>query len=87
MAVKLLGAMILETLPNVQSLSADEKAILAQELLDELNAPAVSVDQEAAILDVLNRRFEDYRRNASEGSSWGDVRARLKEKTGASWRK
>jgi len=79
--------MILETLPDVQLLSEDEKAVLAEELLDELNAPKLLPDQERAILDVLNERFEAFRSGKIAGSSWAEVRARLQEKTGASWQK
>ncbi len=79
--------MILDTLPEVQSLSMDEKTVLANELLDELNAPPVCASQEGAILDVLNERYEAYREGNNSGANWAEVRARLQEKTGASWRR
>tara|TARA_Y100001934_G_scaffold273522_1_gene363980 strand:- start:347 stop:502 length:156 start_codon:yes stop_codon:yes gene_type:complete len=50
--------MILDTLPEVESLSDEKKLILTQELLDELHAPEVSPEQDEAVLEVLNARFE-----------------------------
>ena len=79
--------MILETLPEVQALTHEEKMILTLELLEELNAPPASSDQEAAILEVLNARHEAYLRSPSTVSSWEEARARLQAKTGATWRK
>ncbi|MGB0580624.1 MAG: addiction module protein [Limisphaerales bacterium] len=79
--------MVLETLPEVKSLSAEQKLILTQELLDELHAPAMSPEQDQAILEVLDARFEAYQADPSTGSTWQEVRARLREKTGASWQK
>lgn len=79
--------MLLDTLPHVQSLTRQEKTILAQELLDDLNAPDVAAVQDAAILEVLEARLRSYRENPAAASSWEDARERLREKTGASWRK
>lgn len=79
--------MILDTLPDVQKLTPEEKTPLAEELLDELNAPKLSDDQDKAILEVLNERMEAYRAGNMTGSSWSEVRERLRVKTGASWQK
>jgi len=79
--------MILENLPEVQSLTAEEKSILTQELLDELNAPEIRAEQEGAILELLNARYELFRSDPATASSWEEARDRLREKTGASWRK
>ena len=77
--------MIIETLPDIQNLTKSEKEVLARELLDELNAPETSPDQDAAILDLLNQRYEAYISGEEEVSSWKEVQSRLKAKTGASW--
>ncbi len=78
--------MILDRLPEVQALSREEKAVLTQELLDDLNAPTISGEQESAILEVLNARFEAYRSDPSTALPWVEVRERLIARTGASWR-
>lgn len=52
--------MIIETLPDVQTLSKSDKEVLARELLDELNAPETSPSQDAAMLELLNQRYEAY---------------------------
>lgn len=81
--------MILDQIPEIQALSREKKEILAQELLDDLNAPKLSPDQEAAMLDVLNSRYNAYRENpeSSIAGKWSEVKGRLAEKTGASWQK
>jgi putative addiction module component (TIGR02574 family) len=79
--------MILETLPDVQKLTADEKIILAEELLDDLNAPNLSGSQEMAILQVLNERLDAFSKGRTPASSWEEVQNRLREKTGAPWRR
>lgn len=77
--------MIIETLPDVQTLSKSDKEVLARELLDELNAPETSPAQDSAMLELLNQRYEAYISGVETTSSWKDVQARLKKKTGASW--
>ena len=79
--------MLIEKFPELRALSLEEKSILTQELLDDLNAPVLTDEQEAGIIEVLNRRFEAYQAEPSTASSWGEVRKRLQEKTGASWQK
>ena len=79
--------MILERFPDVQSLSTEEKQILAEELLDDLNAPILTPGQDEAILEVLNARFAAFQEAPGSASSWEDARNRLQNQTGASWRK
>lgn len=80
--------MILEQFPDLQSLTRQDKEVLTQELLDDLNAPDLDAGQDAAILDLLTSRYERYCA-AQEGqtASWSEARDRLQEKTGASWQK
>ena len=72
-------------IPAVKALSDEQKSILTQELLDELNAPQVSGECESAVLEVLNARYEAYRNAPSTASSWEAVKERLRQKTDASW--
>lgn len=69
--------MILETLPNVSSLSREEKWQLAGELWDELlpeSTPAI----DDAIEKLIQARMETYRQNPESASSWAAVKERLK---------
>lgn len=52
--------MVLETLPEVQSLSRSDKEALASELLDELHAPETTDSQDAALLELLDQRYQAY---------------------------
>jgi putative addiction module component (TIGR02574 family) len=79
--------MVLDTLPAVKALSDEQKSILTQELLDELNAPQVSDECELALLEMLNARYEAYSMDPSTASSWEAVKERLRQKTGASWQR
>jgi hypothetical protein len=79
--------MIIDKIPEIRALSREEMSILTQELLNELNAPKCSDEQDRSILDVLNQRFADFQEDPKAASSWSEVRERLQHKTGDSWRK
>ena len=79
--------MIIEKFPEIRALTHEEMAILTQELLNELNAPACSDAQEQSILEVLNQRFEEFQRDPESASSWSEVQERLQAKTGVAWQK
>lgn len=81
-----MSSIILETLPEVRSLSAEEKMVLTQELLDELHAPVASEKRDQAILEVLDARYEALREDPSTAEPWENVRRRLQERTQAPWR-
>jgi putative addiction module component (TIGR02574 family) len=69
--------MILDTLPEVQSLSAQDKWLLAEELWDEL-IPDVNESRDAAIEKLIDARMEDYRQNPETATSWDAVKQRIK---------
>ena len=75
---------ILERFPDVQSLSTEEKQILAEELLDDLNAPILTPGQDEAILEVLNARFAAFQESPASASSSDEARNRPRKHTGAS---
>ncbi|MEZ5329297.1 MAG: addiction module protein [Verrucomicrobiales bacterium] len=65
--------MILESLPEVQKLSPEEKRQLADELLDEIedgNHGELKPD----VVALLNERLEDYGKDPSSARPWSDVR-------------
>jgi putative addiction module component (TIGR02574 family) len=75
-----LGAVILERIPEIRQLSAEEKLTLLTELWDELtanpDAVALSPEQEA----LLDRRWHEYREDPSQGTPWDVVKARVRRK-------
>ena len=69
--------MILDTLPEVQSLSARDKWQLAEELWDEL-IPDVNDARDSAIEKLIDARMEDYRQNPETATTWDAVKQRMK---------
>lgn len=69
--------MILDRFPEIRKLTPDERSQLMTELselvLDELESDPLFIAE-------LERRHEEYRRDPSTGSSWPEVRRRLREK-------
>lgn len=72
--------MIAEKIPVVQSLSLREKLLLANELLDEVEAAWKDAPPaDSAILALLNRRFAEYERDPSTAISWEQFKTRRRE--------
>jgi putative addiction module component (TIGR02574 family) len=69
--------MIIEKVPEVRRLSREEKWALIDELWDEL-IPSPDKAVTAEIVALLDRRMEEYERDASTGSPWSEVKARLR---------
>ena len=69
--------MILDTLPEVQSLSARDKWQLAEELWDEL-IPDVNDARDSAIEMLIDARMEEYRQNPETATTWDAVKQRMK---------
>lgn len=69
--------MILDTLPEVQSLSARDKWQLAEELWDEL-IPDVNDARDSAIEKLIDARMEEYRQNPETATTWDAVKQRMK---------
>ena len=65
--------MILESLPEVQRLSAEEKRQLADELLDEIEG-GNHERLKPEIVALLNKRLEEYRQDPSSARPWTEVR-------------
>jgi putative addiction module component (TIGR02574 family) len=63
-------------------LSTAEQILHVQELWDRIAAKPDDVPVTPAQLDEIRRRLESHRENPEAGSSWEDVRDRLK--TGSS---
>ncbi|MCP5559632.1 MAG: addiction module protein [Verrucomicrobiaceae bacterium] len=73
--------MILETIPEVNRLTASEKLILVSELWDDIAAhpPEVPVSREQ--IAELDRRMENYRRDPSQVTTWEAIQQRILGRT------
>ena len=69
--------MILETIPDVKSLSAAEKLLLVSELWDDLAAHPTEVPGSREQIAELDRRMEAYRRDPSQVTSWEAIQQRI----------
>jgi putative addiction module component (TIGR02574 family) len=69
--------MIKEAIPRFDELSSAEKLLLLEELWDDLACQPAEVPVPDWQKDELERRYEEYVQNPSEGSSWSEVRERL----------
>jgi hypothetical protein len=69
-------AMIAENIPQLRSLSPDQKILLAAELWRD----AVGGDAEnpnPSLVQALRERLDYYREHPQETSTWEEVRARI----------
>ena len=62
--------MILETMPDVNRLTAAEKLLLVSELWDDLAAHPTEVPVSREQIAELDRRMEAYRRDPSQVTTW-----------------
>ncbi|WP_395733757.1 hypothetical protein [Prosthecobacter sp.] len=69
--------MILETLPVVQQLSSRDKRRLAEELWNAADAEDAEVMDEAAVLQLLDRRLADHEASPEALAAWEEVKARV----------
>jgi putative addiction module component (TIGR02574 family) len=69
--------MILETMPVVQQLSSYDKRLLAEELWNAANAEDAEVTDEAAILQLLDRRLADHDASPESLAAWEEVKSRV----------
>ena len=69
--------MILETLPVVQQLSSRDKRRLAEELWNAADAEDAEVMDEAAVLQLLDRRLADHEATPEALAAWEEVKSRI----------
>ena len=68
--------MIAETIPQLSSLSSDEKILLATELWREA-AGGQGEPPDAKLVAALRERVAYYREHPTEVSTWAEVRMRI----------
>ena len=73
---------IADKIPALATLSVQEKLLLASELWDEVMTQTDDIPVSQDILDELDRRMEEYRRDPSTASSWEDVKQRIRASRG-----
>ena len=69
--------MIAETIPELKSLTAEEKLILVGEIWDELAAQPNAFPPREDHLKILRERLEHYRQHPEDTVAWEDVMARI----------
>ena len=75
--------MIAESIPQLSSLSSDEKILLAAELWRDA-AGDHGEPPEPKLVAALRERLAWYREHPTEVSTWAEVRARILSQTSAS---
>ena len=72
--------MLIEKLPEVQSLPAEEKWLLIEELWQDLARQIEESPANAEVVELLEKRFAGYLADPSQASGVEDVFARLAER-------
>jgi putative addiction module component (TIGR02574 family) len=72
-----MGAMIADKIPQLRSLSAEEKLRLAGELWNELAEQPEAFPPREAHIQVLRERLEHYRQHPKDIIAWDDLKARI----------
>ena len=68
--------MILETLPEVMSLSPHERSQLFEELWEEW-LPCDDRDNHAAIVELLDTRAAHFRKAPESASTWDELKQKI----------
>ena len=68
--------MIAENIPQLGSLSSDEKILLAAELWRDAVGGEAEIPN-AALVEALRERLDYYREHPEQVSTWEEVRARI----------
>lgn len=58
-------------------MSITEKILLVEDIWDQIAETADSIPLTDAQVVELDRRYQDFLQNPSEGSSWSDVKKRI----------
>ena len=69
--------MIAERIPELKSLSAEEKLILIGELWEELAAQPDAFPPREDHIKLLQERLEYYRQHPTDVIAWEEVKARI----------
>jgi putative addiction module component (TIGR02574 family) len=69
--------MIVDKVPGIKTLSTTEKLLLANELWEQVEAEQGPEPALAVTIELLNRRFSEYRQDPSTAVRWEDFKPHL----------
>lgn len=69
--------MIAEKIPQLQSLSNEEKLLLVGEIWNELVAQPNALPPREDHVALLGERLEHFRKNPADTQAWQDVKSRI----------
>ena len=69
--------MIAEKIPQLQTLSVEEKLLLVEELWDELTALPGLFPPRDDHIKILRERIEAYKEDSSSATAWEEVKRRI----------
>lgn len=72
--------MIVERFPEILSWPADQKELLAEELLNQV---MLEKENDPALLELLRRRLEEHDAEPEAGVQWEELRGRLLKRPNA----
>ena len=74
--------MITEKIPGLQKLSDPEKLLLINELWDSLAEGKDTLPVPESHKRILDERLREHEENPEEGSSWEEVKSRIRIESG-----
>ena len=69
--------MVAEKIPQLKSLSSEEKLILVGELWDQLAADPTAIPPREDHLKLLEARLEHFRQHPDDVMAWEEVKKRI----------
>ena len=75
--------MIIEKIPDIQKLTAHEKAILVRELWADLGDQGHVITEDPDLPKVLDERWNQFLRDPNGAIPWTEVKRRIEEKFGS----
>ena len=70
--------MIVETIPELESLDPSKKLMLVSELWDSVIAGRLDIPVSEALLQELDARLEEFRKDPSQATTWDEAKARIR---------
>lgn len=68
-----------QMMQNILSLSISERILMVEAIWDSIEMEEEKVDLSPELIDLLDQRLDQHHNTKEEGSSWEDVKKRLKD--------
>ena len=65
---------------EIKQLDISERILLAEEIWDSIAAEQEQIKMTQAQKDEIDKRIDAYKKSPSEGSTWEEVKKRIKSK-------